>query len=74
MLLEVKHIKKVFKTRFSKEETTALADFDFSVEEGVKFYFQAATLQLLKTKISQLFVVSILALSSKISISWIHYL
>ena len=34
MLLEVKHIKKVFKTRFSKEETTALADIDFSVEEG----------------------------------------
>lgn len=34
MLLEVKHLKKVFKTRFSKEETTALVDIDFSVEEG----------------------------------------
>lgn len=34
MLLEVKHIKKVFKTRFSQAETTALVDVDFSVEEG----------------------------------------
>ncbi|WP_374284522.1 ABC transporter ATP-binding protein [Lactococcus sp.] len=34
MLLEVRHIKKVFKTRFSKEETTALVDIDFSVEKG----------------------------------------
>lgn len=34
MLLEVKHLKKVFKTRFSKEETTALVDIDFNVEEG----------------------------------------
>ena len=34
MLLEVKHIKKIFKTRFSKEETTALADIDFSVDEA----------------------------------------
>ncbi|TYC49041.1 ABC transporter ATP-binding protein [Weissella muntiaci] len=34
MLLKVKHIKKIFKTRFSKEETTALVDVDFSVEKG----------------------------------------
>ncbi len=34
MLLEVKHLKKIFKTRFSKEETTALSDIDFTVEEG----------------------------------------
>ncbi|MCL2677115.1 MAG: ABC transporter ATP-binding protein [Streptococcaceae bacterium] len=34
MLLEVKHLKKIFKTRFSKEETTALEDIDFTVEEG----------------------------------------
>lgn len=34
MLLEVKHLKKVFNTRFSKEETIALRDIDFSVEEG----------------------------------------
>lgn len=34
MLLEVKHLKKIFKTRFSKEETTALVDIDFSVENG----------------------------------------
>ena len=34
MLLEVKHIKKVFKPRFTKEETIALADIDFAVEEG----------------------------------------
>ncbi|GBG96219.1 ABC transporter ATP-binding protein [Lactococcus termiticola] len=34
MLVEVKHLKKVFKTRFSKEETTALVDIDFTVEEG----------------------------------------
>lgn len=34
MLLKVKHLKKTFKTRFSKEETTALSDIDFTVEEG----------------------------------------
>lgn len=34
MLLEVKHLKKVFKTRFSKEETTALSDVDFTVDQG----------------------------------------
>ncbi|MDR2977612.1 MAG: ABC transporter ATP-binding protein [Streptococcaceae bacterium] len=34
MLLEVKHLKKVFKTRFSKQETTALEDIDFSVDNG----------------------------------------
>lgn len=34
MLLKVKHIKKIFKTRLSKEETTALVDVDFSVEKG----------------------------------------
>ena len=34
MLLEVKHLKKIFKTRFSKEETTALVDIDFGVEEA----------------------------------------
>ncbi|MDR2976008.1 MAG: ABC transporter ATP-binding protein [Streptococcaceae bacterium] len=34
MLLEVKHLKKVFKTRFSKQQTTALEDIDFSVDNG----------------------------------------
>lgn len=34
MLLEVKHLKKIFKTRFSKEETIALNDIDFGVENG----------------------------------------
>ncbi|WEV44840.1 ABC transporter ATP-binding protein [Streptococcaceae bacterium ESL0687] len=34
MLLEVNHLQKVFKTRFSKEETTALRDVNFTVEEG----------------------------------------
>lgn len=33
-MLEVNHIKKVFKTRFSKEKTLALKDVDFSVEAG----------------------------------------
>lgn len=34
MLLEVKHLQKIYKTRFSKEQTTALADVDFTVEAG----------------------------------------
>lgn len=34
MLLEVNHLAKIFKTRFSKETTTALRDVDFSVEKG----------------------------------------
>ncbi len=34
MLLEVNHLEKIFKTRFSKETTAALRDIDFSVEKG----------------------------------------
>jgi len=34
MLLEVKHLQKIFKTHFSKEETLALRDIDFAVEKG----------------------------------------
>ncbi|WP_270318356.1 ABC transporter ATP-binding protein [Lactococcus petauri] len=34
MLLKVKHLKKIFKTRFSKEEIIALSDIDFTVEDG----------------------------------------
>lgn len=34
MLLEVNHLQKIFKTRFSKEETMALRDINFVVEEG----------------------------------------
>lgn len=34
MLLEVSHLQKIFKTRFSKEETIALRDVNFTVEEG----------------------------------------
>lgn len=34
MLLEINHLEKVFRTRFSKEETRALQDVDFKVEQG----------------------------------------
>lgn len=34
MLLEINHLEKVFRTRFSKEVTHALQDVDFKVEEG----------------------------------------
>ena len=34
MLLEVKHLQKIYKERFSKAETQALRDVDFSVEDG----------------------------------------
>lgn len=34
MLLEIQHLEKVYRTRFSKEEVIALRDVDFSVEEG----------------------------------------
>lgn len=34
MLLEIEHLKKVYRTRFSKEETHALKDIDFKVEKG----------------------------------------
>ncbi|HGI4640986.1 TPA: ABC transporter ATP-binding protein [Streptococcus agalactiae] len=34
MLLENNHLEKVFRTRFSKEETRALQDVDFKVEQG----------------------------------------
>ena len=34
MLLEINHLEKVFRTRFSKEVTQALQDVDFKVEEG----------------------------------------
>ncbi|EHJ52918.1 ABC transporter ATP-binding protein [Streptococcus macacae] len=33
MLLEINHLEKVFRTRFSKEETRALQDVDFKVEK-----------------------------------------
>lgn len=34
MLLEINHLEKVFRTRFSKEETRALQDVNFKVDEG----------------------------------------
>lgn len=34
MLLEINHLEKVFRTRFSKEETRALQDVDFKVDHG----------------------------------------
>ncbi|WP_165209120.1 ABC transporter ATP-binding protein [Streptococcus tangpeifui] len=34
MLLEINHLKKIFRTRFSKEETHALQDVDFKVDTG----------------------------------------
>ncbi|MBJ8349459.1 ABC transporter ATP-binding protein [Streptococcus zalophi] len=34
MFLEINHLEKVYRTRFSKEETKALQDVDFKVEEG----------------------------------------
>lgn len=34
MFLEINHLEKIFRTRFSKEETRALQDVDFKVEEG----------------------------------------
>lgn len=34
MFLEIKHIEKIYRTRFSKEETRALQDIDFKVEKG----------------------------------------
>lgn len=34
MLLEINHLEKVFRTRFSKEVTRALQDVDFKVEQG----------------------------------------
>lgn len=34
MLLEINHLEKVFRTRFSKEETRALQDVDFKVDDG----------------------------------------
>lgn len=34
MLLEINHLEKVYRTRFSKEETRALQDVDFKVDQG----------------------------------------
>ncbi|MBM7642287.1 ABC transporter ATP-binding protein [Streptococcus loxodontisalivarius] len=34
MLLEINHLEKVYRTRFSKEETRALQDVDFKVQDG----------------------------------------
>lgn len=34
MLLEINHLEKIFRTRFSKEETRALQDISFKVEKG----------------------------------------
>lgn len=34
MLLEIKHLEKVYRTRFSKEVTQALQDVDFKVDKG----------------------------------------
>lgn len=34
MLLEIHHLEKIFRTRFSKEETRALQDVDFKVDQG----------------------------------------
>ncbi|MGT2932696.1 ABC transporter ATP-binding protein [Streptococcus catagoni] len=34
MLLKINHLQKIYRTRFSKEETHALQDIDFKVEHG----------------------------------------
>ena len=34
MLLEINHLEKVYRTRFSKEVTNALQDVDFKVDKG----------------------------------------
>lgn len=34
MFLEINHLEKIYRTRFSKEETRALQDVDFKVEKG----------------------------------------
>lgn len=34
MFLQINHLEKVYRTRFSKEETRALQDVDFKVEKG----------------------------------------
>lgn len=34
MLLDIQHLEKVYRTRFSQEETRALQDVDFKVESG----------------------------------------
>ena len=34
MFLEINHLEKVYHTRFSKEQTRALQDVDFKVEDG----------------------------------------
>ncbi|MGT2721277.1 ABC transporter ATP-binding protein [Streptococcus porcinus] len=34
MLLDIQHLEKVFRTRFSKEETRALQDIDFKIDNG----------------------------------------
>ncbi|MCK1256885.1 ABC transporter ATP-binding protein [Streptococcus uberis] len=34
MLLDIQHLEKIYRTRFSKEETRALQDVDFKVESG----------------------------------------
>ncbi|HFI0463653.1 TPA: ABC transporter ATP-binding protein [Streptococcus suis] len=34
MLLAINHLEKIYKTRFSNEETRALQDVDFSVDQG----------------------------------------
>lgn len=34
MLLEINHLEKVFRTRFSKEVTRALQDVDFKVDKN----------------------------------------
>ena len=34
MLLKINHLEKVYRTRFSKEETHALQDVDFKVDQG----------------------------------------
>ncbi|MBY4764288.1 ABC transporter ATP-binding protein [Streptococcus uberis] len=34
MLLDIQHLEKIYRTRFSKEETRALQDIDFKVESG----------------------------------------
>lgn len=34
MLLDIQHLEKVYRTRFSKEETKALQDIDFKIDNG----------------------------------------
>ena len=39
-LLDVQHVKKIYKTRFQGSQVEALKDIHFTVEKGVPFRFR----------------------------------